>query len=29
VRRGDIVRRHLVEPKQQGFTPDLCFVHPG
>jgi glycosyltransferase involved in cell wall biosynthesis len=29
VRRGDIVRRHLVELKQQGFTPDLCFVHPG
>jgi glycosyltransferase involved in cell wall biosynthesis len=29
VRRGDIVRRHLGELKQQGFTPDLCFVHPG
>lgn len=28
-RRGDIVRQHLLELKQQGFTPDLCFVHPG
>jgi glycosyltransferase involved in cell wall biosynthesis len=28
VRRGDIVRWRLVDLKQQGFEPDLCFVHP-
>jgi glycosyltransferase involved in cell wall biosynthesis len=29
VRRGDIVRRHFLDLKQKGFSPDLCFVHPG
>jgi glycosyltransferase involved in cell wall biosynthesis len=29
VRRGDVVRRHLLEFKRRGFSPDLCFVHPG
>ncbi|WP_112661578.1 glycosyltransferase [Microvirga flavescens] len=29
VRRGDAVRWQLMELKERGFTPDLCFVHPG
>ncbi len=29
VRRGDLARWRLVELKQRGFTPDICFVHPG
>jgi glycosyltransferase involved in cell wall biosynthesis len=28
VRRGDTVRWRLVDLKQRGFEPDLCFVHP-
>ncbi|WP_404295210.1 glycosyltransferase (plasmid) [Microvirga sp. RSM25] len=29
VRRGDTVRRRLQDLKRRGFTPGLCFVHPG
>jgi glycosyltransferase involved in cell wall biosynthesis len=29
VRRGDAVRWRLQEFKRRGFSPDLCFVHPG
>lgn len=29
VRRGDVVRWRLHDLKQKGFTPDICFVHPG
>src|SRR5689334_9033024 len=28
-RRGDQVRRRLEDLKTRGFSPDLCFVHPG
>jgi glycosyltransferase involved in cell wall biosynthesis len=29
VRRGDTVRWRLLDLKQRGFSPDVCFVHPG
>jgi hypothetical protein len=29
VRRGDVVRWRLQDLKQRGFSPDICFVHPG
>jgi glycosyltransferase involved in cell wall biosynthesis len=29
VRRGDVVRWRLLDLKQKGFSPDICFVHPG
>ena len=29
VRRGDTVRWRLLDLKQRGFSPDICFVHPG
>ncbi|MBM1171271.1 glycosyltransferase [Microvirga arabica] len=28
VRRGDTVRWRLLDLKQRGFSPDVCFVHP-
>jgi glycosyltransferase involved in cell wall biosynthesis len=28
VRRGDTVRWRLMDLKQRGFAPDVCFVHP-
>ncbi|QRM35587.1 glycosyltransferase [Microvirga sp. VF16] len=29
VRRGDMVRGRLQDLKRRGFTPDVCFAHPG
>ncbi|MET0743359.1 MAG: glycosyltransferase, partial [Microvirga sp.] len=29
VRRAGIVRTRLIDLKQRGFAPDVCFVHPG
>ena len=29
VRRGDVVRWRLLDLKRRGFTPDVCFAHPG
>ncbi|MGO4706847.1 glycosyltransferase [Microvirga sp. 2MCAF38] len=29
VRRGDAARWQFKELKKSGFTPDICFVHPG
>jgi glycosyltransferase involved in cell wall biosynthesis len=29
VRRADVARWRLHDLKQKGFSPDICFVHPG